>query len=101
MDRYEPFLRNLRAKRPGVPIILAEACDVYGGGSPHTKDRTLRKVYDKLIAEGWKNLSYLPRDDMFFKDGEGTVDGCHPNDWGMMAMAKAYGEAVRKALSLK
>ena len=97
--RYEPFIRALRAKRPDVPIVMAEQCDVYCNG-PCAKDRFIRSIYDKLIAEGWKNLVYLPKDEMYTGDGEGTVDGCHPNDLGMMSMAKAFGKAVKQALGL-
>ncbi len=99
-DRYEPFIRNLRAKRPGVPIVMAEASDVYGG-APSAKDRLVRSLYDKLVAEGWEGLVYLPKEGMYLDDGEGSVDGVHPNDWGMVAHAEAYGGAVRKALGLK
>jgi lysophospholipase L1-like esterase len=95
--RYEPFIRNLRAKRPGVPIVMAEQCDVFCKG-PNAKDRFIRKLYEKLIAEGWKNLVYLPKTDMYTGDREGTVDGCHPNDLGMMSMSKAFGKAVKEAL---
>ena len=98
--RYEPFIRALRAKRPNVPIIMAEQCDVYCNG-PSTKDKFVRSLYEKLIAEGWTNLVYLPKDEMYSGDGEGTVDGCHPNDLGMMTMAKAFGKAVKQALKLK
>ena len=96
---YEPFIRNLRAKRPDVPIVMAEQCDVYMKG-PNEKDRFVRKLYEKLVAEGWKNLVYLPKDEMYTGDGEGTVDGCHPNDLGMQSMARAFGRAVRQALGL-
>ena len=96
-ENYEPFIRNLRAKRPGVPIVMAEMCYVYGN-EPNAKDRYMRALYEKLVKEGWKNLVYLPKEKMFAGDGEGTVDGCHPNDLGMMSMAKAYGDAVRGAL---
>ena len=97
---YEPFIRNLRAKRPDVPIVMAEQCDVYRGG-PCAKDRLLASLHEKLVAEGWKNLVYLPKDGMYAADMEGTVDGAHPNDYGMMSLAKAYGRAVAKALGLK
>ena len=96
---YEPFIRNLRAKRPGVPIVMAEQCDVFMDG-PNAKDRFIRKLYEKLVAEGWKGLVYLPKGGMYTGDLEGTVDGCHPNDLGMQSMAKAFGKAVRKALGL-
>ena len=98
-NRYEPFLRNLRAKRPGVPIVMAEHCDVYCNG-PDERDRFIRKLYDKLVAEGWRDLVYLPNAGMYSDDLEGTVDGAHANDWGMMYLARAFGGAVREALKL-
>ena len=97
---YEKFIRNLRAKRPGVPIVMAEHCHVFGN-KKDDRDLFIRKLYEKLVAEGWKDLVYLPNDEMYADDYEGTVDGCHPNDLGMMSMAKAFGGAVRKALKLK
>jgi hypothetical protein len=98
-ENYEPFIRNLRAKRPDVPIVMAEQCDVFCGG-PNAKDKYIRKLYEKLVTEGWKGLVYLPKDAMYSGDREGTVDGCHPNDRGMESMAKAYGGAVSEALNL-
>ncbi len=96
---YEPFIRNLRAKRPGVPIVMAEQCDVFCAG-PNSKDSCIKALYDKLVSEGWKDLVYLPKDGMYSGDLEGTVDGVHPNDLGMESMAKAFGRAVRLALNL-
>ena len=52
------------------------------------------------MAEGWKDLVYLPKDKMYSGDMDGTVDGCHPNDLGMRSLADAFGGAVRKALGL-
>ena len=98
-ENYEPFIRNLRAKRPNVPIVMAERCDVYCR-SQNSQDKFIRKLYEKLIAEGWTNLVYLPKDKMYTGDLEGTVDGCHPNDWGMMSMGKAFSAGVAQALHL-
>lgn len=98
-ENYEPFIRNLRARRPGVPIVMAAACDVYGGG-PNAKDLFVKAIHDRLVAEGWLRLVHLPKDGMYPGDGEGTVDGAHPNDWGMMHLARAYGKAVSAALGL-
>ena len=97
--RYEKFIRNLRRLRPDVPIVMAEACDVYCKG-PNVNDLFIKGLYDRLVAEGWKNLVYLPKDGMYDGDVEGTVDGVHPNDIGMMSMSKAFGKAVKKALGL-
>jgi len=98
--RYEKFIRALRAKRPDVPIVMAESCDVFCRG-PNEKDRYIRALYEKLVAEGWQKLVYLPKEGMYTGDLEGTVDGCHPNDWGMMSMARAFGGAIRTALKIQ
>lgn len=100
LPEYEPFIRNLRAKRPGVPIIMAGYCDVFCG-PVNPKEAFARKLYEKLIAEGWTDLYFLPGEGMLGDDFEGTVDGVHPNDIGMVRMAEAYGKAVKKALRLK
>ena len=56
---------------------------------------------EKLVAEGWKDLVYLPNDEMYTGDFEGTVDGVHPNDLGMQSMKDAFGKAVRTAMKLR
>lgn len=104
--RYENFVRNIRAKRPGVPIVIAESCDVYCGGGPSAKIKKARNafarmVYEKLVAEGERELYFLPSKVQMTDDFEGTVDGSHPNDWGMMYMADAFGDIVKKALKLQ
>ena len=104
-ENYEPFIRNLRRKRPDVPIVMAEACDVHDGEGEYSPrldamDRFARRLYDRLIAEGWKNLYYLPKDGMYGDDFEGTVDGVHPNDLGMKTMAHAFGKVIGHALGL-
>ena len=97
---YEPFIRNLRRLRPDTPIVMAEWCNVFSAGRD-ARDAFMKELYEKLVAEGWKNLVYLPKDNMFSADGEGTVDGCHPNDLGMRTLADAFGGAVREALHMK
>ena len=98
--RYEAFIRALREKKPNVPIVMAGMCDVYGR-PPNDKDEGVKALYDRLVAEGWQNLIHLPKEGMLAPDGEGTVDGLHPNDWGMMHLARCYGAAVARALGTK
>jgi len=98
-ENFEPFVRNLRAKRPGVPIVFAGCSDFTCGGMT-AKERYVKALFETLVAEGWENIYYLPKDGMLGDDFDGTVDGTHPNDLGMRRMADAYGAAVRTALSL-
>lgn len=99
-ERYEPFIRNLRANRPGVPIVMAAAPLVFRA-MPTEQERFIRELYAKLLSEGWSDLFFLPSAMIFSGDEEGTVDGLHPNDRGMEELAKSYGEIIKLALKLK
>ncbi|MBO5643337.1 MAG: hypothetical protein J6S51_04965 [Kiritimatiellae bacterium] len=103
---YEPFIRSLRAKHPSVPIVMAGACDVYCGTAASSKsimarEQFAKELFMKLKKEGWENLYFLPGKGMLGDDFEGTVDGVHPNDIGMMRMSEFYAKAVAEALKLK
>lgn len=93
---YEPFVRELRKRRPDAPILLCGGCTQFD--KPRAQEVFAKSVYDKLKAEGWKNLHFLSGVDMLPKEGEATFDFCHPNDWGSMQMGRVYADAIRKAL---
>lgn len=99
-DRFEPFVRELARRRPETPIVVSLQYDVYGEGRFTVKDRLVRQVCAKLDAEGVRNLILLPLEGMYDPDGDGTVDGTHPNDWGMICLAQAFEKGVRQALRL-
>ena len=101
IERAEPFIRALRQKRPDTPILLAEDCNAFNK-APTAKARILRGIYDKLKGEdaaAWKNLHYLEAKEMLGHDTEGTADGCHPNDLGMMRQGEIFGAAIKKLLA--
>ena len=87
-ERFEPFVRKLKAARPDAPIVTLEMCVV--GNKPNKASLFIRGVVEKLKKEDpvkWANLRHIQAERLFFDDSEGTVDRCHPNDWGMMKMS--------------
>ena len=88
-ERVPPFVRRLRQTHPNTPILLVEDYNIQNV-SPTPMGVVLRTAYDKLKAEGVPNLHFLASQDMLGTDGEGTVDGCHPNDLGMMRLADGF-----------
>lgn len=92
-ERMEPFVKRLRLAHPNTPILLAEDSS-FRNVSPTEKGRVLRTAFDKLKAEGVKNLYFLSSQNMLGTDGEGTVDGCHPNDLGMTRLADAFVQSL-------
>ena len=105
VQRAEPFIRTLRAVRPKTPIVLVEnivyqnACLVKERMlEVTTRNRGLRKVYEKLRREKMKGLRYVPSKDLLGHDGEATVDGAHFTDLGFMRMAQGLLPVLKQLL---
>ena len=104
--RAVPFVRRLRALRPGVPIVLVEDrtyADAIFNPSKERRNRenraALRTAHAALVAEGVERLFYLEGDELLGSDGEGTVDSSHPNDLGFVRQADAFEPVLRSARS--
>jgi len=105
-ERAEPFVTALRAAKPDVPIVLVE-CVAYQAGAvlPEkkaaymNKNKALREAYDRLVAKGVPNMSYIEGPALLGDDGDATVDGTHPTDLGFQRIADAMEPVLRKALT--
>ena len=101
-ERFEPFVRELKKRRPATPILCAEDCSTFQDRTK--KGMIVEKTIAKLKAENpklWKDLYFIPNTEQLRRDGEETVDGCHPNDWGMMHMGESFAARYRQILGLK
>jgi len=104
-ERTEPLVRVLRRARPHTPILLVEDrsyADSFLVTSKRIRNaesrKALKKVYDRLIADGVKQLYYLPGEALLDDNGEGTVDSSHPTDLGFMQHADAFEAVLRPIL---
>jgi lysophospholipase L1-like esterase len=102
--RIDYAVRTLRAKRPDVPILLAEHAGYTDEGlNPQRRhyyqeaNEILRESFNKLNAEGIKQIYLLPIQD-FNQDIETMVDGTHPSDLGMLRYAQGYETHIRRIL---
>jgi len=65
----------------------------------HLKDRTeLKAAYERLQKDGVKNLFYISDEYLFGDDGEGSVDGSHPNDLGFTRQAEIFAKVLGSLL---
>lgn len=98
-ERYERFVRKLRALRPKTPILLCGGCTE--NRSPRAQEVYAKSVYDKLKdedAELWKDLHFFSGVGQLPFDSFATHDHCHPNDYGSVFMGRAYAETVARVL---
>jgi hypothetical protein len=98
--------KYLREKHPQTPILMLEErinpdAVVMKEKFESHRERCaeMRAAYDELVADGIGDLHYQKGDDLIGADGEGTVDGSHPNDLGMMRYADALEPTLRALLS--
>ena len=101
------MVQQLRKARPDVPILLVENyLSDRGYFTPadgvHTrvknKQRELKRAFDDLKKMRLTGLHYRNSEGLIGHDHEGTVDGVHPNDLGMMRIAEALLPAIKKLL---
>lgn len=104
-ERTLALVDLLRKLRPHTPILLVEgfldesnAFKKNGNQNIVKKRQELKRAYETLAKSGIRRLYYLEGDGLIGKDHEGTVDGLHPNDIGMMRMADALLPVIKKIL---
>lgn len=103
--RIQSSVKSLQKIHPQTPILLTEHC---GGLRRTNMDTALvnrYKISSNILAETFASLQkagisniYLLTDNAIDFDKESTVDGTHPNDYGMMKYADAYESIIRKIL---
>lgn len=96
-ERVGPFVKKLRSVRPNTPILLVEDCSV-SNTTPTEKGTICRRICEDLKTEGVAGLHFLSNRDMLGTDGDGTVDGCHPNDVGMLRQATVFSKSLATIL---
>ena len=96
---HEKVYKAVREAHPDIPIIIASSIPVRGWSreAQAARREIIFNTYKKAVEAGDKNVYFLNGEEFFSKEipfDNATVDGCHPNDVGMLMMAKGF-EKVR------
>lgn len=104
-ERVVPFVRKVHYVRPQADILLTEgrtfanATFDPGLAEGHGRSRqALTDAFNTLKPALQGRLHYLQSVQLIGDDGEGTTDGSHPNDLGMVRYADAYEPVLRSIL---
>lgn len=102
-EKGEQFFRILRDAHPDVPVIFIEdvhfshyGYDNFITNEVDKKNQALRELFDKLKKQGEKKIWYLTAKGLSLPDGEGSVDGTHYTDLGMVGYADYVTPVIRK-----
>jgi hypothetical protein len=96
-ETHEPMFKKIRAAHPNVPIIMMARPHYYLDPNDVKRHAVIETTYKNALAAGDKNVYYLSGPELMALCGnEGTVDTCHPTDFGFASMAKAVGDLIEK-----
>ena len=87
---HERMFLAIREKHPTLPVIFMSRPKHYLNESEEWRLKIIRKTYENALSRGDKNVYLLTGKELTALCGnEGTVDNCHPTDFGFASMAQA------------
>ncbi|MEE1238653.1 MAG: SGNH/GDSL hydrolase family protein [Acutalibacteraceae bacterium] len=96
---HERMFKTVRQAHPETPVIILSRPKYYLTDDEKRRFEIIKATYDNAVSAGDANV-YLIDGKTLMADAidNGTVDNCHPNDWGFACMAKAVGDVLEKIL---
>ncbi len=98
-NTHERMFKIIRQKNPDLPVLfMSRPCYIW---NDEVKNRyeVVKKTYENAKANGDKNVYLLGGKELSAAcKNEGSVDNCHPNDWGFAAMADAVYNVLKDVL---
>lgn len=105
-ERTGPLLQQIRAKHAKTPILMIEDRTFANAWFHQQRQRdhearraALREAVAAAQAAGMQGVHLLAGADLLGDDGDGTTDGSHPNDLGMMRQATKVIAALQPLLA--
>ncbi|MBQ9744079.1 MAG: hypothetical protein IJW19_03045 [Clostridia bacterium] len=87
---HERMFTQIRDAHPTLPILIMSRPKLYLNDFEKERLEIIRTTYNNAVAKGDKNVYLLTGAQLTSLCGnEGTVDNCHPTDFGFASMAQA------------
>ena len=91
------MFKAIRSENPNIPIIMMSRPKVNLSEDEKERRSIVEETYKNALGAGDKNVYFIGGETLMELCGdEGTVDGCHPTDFGFASMAKAIGDVIEK-----
>jgi len=89
---------TIRETHPNTPILFVGQSVVHISQAPSALEKLQETAVKQLREKGIKQLYTCPGKNLLGTDGDGTVDGVHPNDLGMRRQAEALAPVLERLL---
>lgn len=100
---HRRMFEEIRAENPTLPIVIVSRPKWPLDSGEKRRLEIIKKTYDFAVRNGDKNVFFIDGSEMMkeFCRAEGTVDNCHPNDFGFVGMAGKIGGVLEEILNNK
>ena len=96
---HEKMFLAIRSAHPNIPIVIMSRPKHYLNDYEKERLEIISATYENAISRGDKNVYILTGADLTALCGnEGTVDNCHPTDFGFASMANALIKTFAKII---
>lgn len=96
-NTHERMFKEIREAHPDLPVIMMSRPKFYLDDAEKERRKIIEKTYENAISSGDSNVYFISGDELTELCGnEGTVDNCHPTDYGFAAMAAALSKVIEK-----
>ncbi len=93
---HEKMFKAVREAHPDIPIIIMSRPRYTLTDKEKIRLEIIKKTYNNAIEAGDKNVYLITNKELTaFCGKDGTVDGCHPTDYGFRSMANALIDMFR------
>lgn len=96
-NTHEKMFKEIRKENPDIPIIIMSRPAFYLTEEEEIRRSIIEKTYKNAISSNDTNVYFIDgRKLMELCEGEGTVDNCHPTDFGFVSIANALSDIFGK-----
>lgn len=96
---HEKMFKTVRQANPTLPIIIMSRPQFTLTPDEEERLEIIKETYNNALSSGDKNVYLLTGKELTaLCENEGTVDNCHPTDFGFASIAKALGDLLEKIL---
>ena len=98
-NTHETMFKIIRETHPTLPIILLSRPKYCLNQEEEERLAIIRATYENALANGDTNVYLIDgKTLMQYAHNEGTVDGCHPTDFGFYSMAQTLASLLKTIL---
>jgi len=94
-NTHERMFKIFRAKQPKTPVIFLSRPYINRDFSNEERRSVIMQTYANAVNSGDRNVYYIDGNSMYDEYSSScSVDGVHPNDAGLLMMAKKIGDII-------